>query len=134
MKRVKFITSKEYLVSEIQLALLDLIGNYKDSKNLKDYELAKELGVSKGYVSQILHATYDHKISKVVDLALACNCVPLINFVDLDEYVKNDMNDKVYKLIVAKRPKNVTHQTASNSKVAKTRQKNNKRSRPRSKS
>jgi hypothetical protein len=98
MKRESLLRSKEYAVAQIQLSLLNLIARYKKNKNLKDYQLADELGVSKGYVSQILHATFDHKISKVVDLALACNVMPLIYFVDLDKFVKDDSRDKEYIL------------------------------------
>lgn len=107
MKRENLIRSKEYIVSQIQLNLLNLIGAYKENKNLRDYQLADKLGVSKGYVSQILHATFDHKISKIVDLALACNAVPLIYFVDIEQYVKDDTRDKVYSLIPVPRAKSI---------------------------
>ncbi len=99
MKRENLLRSREFAISQIQLNLLNLIGKYKEAKNLKDYQLAEELGVSKGYVSQILHATFDHKISKVVDLALACNVLPLIYFVDIDQFVRDDAKDKEYVLV-----------------------------------
>lgn len=107
--REKLIRSKEYIVSQIQLGLLNLIGNYKDKKKLKDYQLAKELGVSKGYVSQILNATHDHKISKVVDLSLACETVPLVFFVPLNDYLKTDEKDMVYEIFPIQRPRLVTY-------------------------
>ena len=107
MKRENLVKSREYIISQIQLNLLSLIGTYKESKNLKDYQLAEKLGVSKGYVSQILHATFDHKISKIVDLALACHVIPLIYFVDLEQFVKDDARDKVYVLVPVARPKKI---------------------------
>jgi transcriptional regulator with XRE-family HTH domain len=108
MKREKLIRSKNYIISQLQLNLLNLIGNYKNTNKLKDYQLAEKLNVSKGYISQVLNATYDHKISKVVDLSLACNAVPIIHFVDMEEYVKNDREDKVYELIPLIRPRSLT--------------------------
>ncbi len=108
MKRESLLKSREYVISQIQLNLLNLIGEYKKNKNLKDYQLAEELGVSKGYISQILHATFDHKISKVADLALACNVMPLIYFVDMDKFVKDDARDKEYVLVPVSRRKNLT--------------------------
>lgn len=108
MKRENLIKSREYLISKIQLGVLNLIGNYKDKKKLKDYQLAEELGVSKGYVSQILNASVDHKISKVVDLSLSCDAVPLIFFVPIDEYLKTDLQDKIYEIIPVHRPISVT--------------------------
>lgn len=110
MKRKALIKSKEYLISQIQLNLLNLIGSYKDKKQLKDYELAIELGVSKGYVSQLLNATSDHKISKIVELALACNTVPLLYFVDLDKYIENDSKDLTYELFPISRPRNIAYE------------------------
>ena len=108
MKRENLIKSREYAISQIQLSLLDLIGKYKKNKSLKDYQLAEELGVSKGYVSQILHATFDHKISKVADLALACNVMPIIYFVDMDQFIKNDARNKEYILVPVTRRKDLT--------------------------
>ncbi len=108
MKREDLVKSKEYIISQIQLNLLNLIGTYKENKKLKDYQLAEELGVSKGYVSQILHATFDHKISKIVDLALACHTMPLIYFVDIDQFVHDDARDKVYSLVTVARPKKMS--------------------------
>src|SRR5262245_24137329 len=109
MKREKLIKSKDYIISQIQLGLLNLIGNYKDKKKLKDYQLAGELGVSKGYVSQILNATFDHKLSKVVDLSLACNSVPVVFFIPLQEYLQADKEDKIYQPFAVQRPKQLTY-------------------------
>ncbi len=113
MKREKLLRSKDYILSKLQLNLLDMIGQYKEKKKLKDAHLAKELGVSKGYVSQILHATYDHKLSKVVELALACNKMPLLHFVDLDQFIKLDANDKIYELVPVQRPMNIIYEDTS---------------------
>jgi transcriptional regulator with XRE-family HTH domain len=110
MKREKLIRSKDYIISQIQLRLLNLIGAYKSKNKLKDYQLAEELGVSKGYVSQLLNATYDHKISKVVDLALSCNTVPLMFFVPIDQYLQVDKEDKFYEIIPFPRQQLVTFQ------------------------
>lgn len=102
-ERERLLRSKNYIVAQIQLRLLNIIGAYKESKNLKDYQLANELGVSKGYISQILNASFDHKITKIVDLALACNKMPLIYFVDMDEFIMADKEDKVYELMQMQR-------------------------------
>jgi|SRR5580658_3370254 transcriptional regulator with XRE-family HTH domain len=110
MNREELLSTKEYVVSQIQLNLLNLIGDYKKKNKLKDFQLADELGVSKGYVSQLLNVTFDHKISKLVDLALACDTMPLVYFVDLKEFIQQDANDKVYNIFPVSRPKNVTYE------------------------
>lgn len=103
-KREKLLRNREYVVSQMQLNLLNLIGNYKDKKKLKDYQLAEKLGVSKGYISQVLNATYDHKLSKIADLSLAFNAMPLLYFVDLDTFIEEDANGKYYEIFPTIRP------------------------------
>ncbi len=107
MKRKELITSKEYVQASIQLNLLNLIEKYMEKKKLKRIELSKELKVSKGYVSQVLNGSYDHKISKLVDLS--CNAMPLLFFVDLNKFVEDDANDKIYEIMPMQRPKAITY-------------------------
>jgi len=103
MDRKELITSKEYVVGKIQLTLLNMIQDYMVKKEIKRTELADELGVTKGYVSQLLNVAGDHKISKLVELSLSCNKMPVVNFVDLNEYINNDALDKIYELSLVDR-------------------------------
>lgn len=108
MKREKLLRSKQYGISTMKYNLLNLIGNFQKKNSLRDYELANKLGVSKSYVSQILNGTFDHKISKVAELAHACNAVPLLYFVDVDEFVKLDAQNKILEVYPVSRPSNIT--------------------------
>jgi len=77
--------------------LFSVMENYMKKKKLNRTKLAAKLGVTKGYVTQILNGDFDHKISKLVDLSLACNKVPIISFLDIDKYVKDDAdNNPIY--------------------------------------
>lgn len=98
MKRDELIKSKEYHIAGIQLNLFNQIEGYMQKNNLNQNQLAEKLGVSKGYISQILNGDFDHKISKLVELALACDCIPILSFVNINEYVKNDKEEKAYEL------------------------------------
>jgi transcriptional regulator with XRE-family HTH domain len=113
MKREDLIKSKEYLLSQLQLRILNLIGSYKDKRKLKDYELAEKLGVSKSYVSQLLNASFDHKLSKVVDLSLACDAVPLLFFVDKKDFISNDKKDMKYEVFPVTRYQNMNYENNS---------------------
>lgn len=110
MTREEILKDRNYIVSGLQLQLLNLIEDYMKENNLNRDKLAKQLNVSKGYVSQLLNVTYDHKISKLVDLALSCNAMPLLYFINLDRYIKDDANDKYYELIPTMRPKAMTYE------------------------
>jgi hypothetical protein len=117
MTREELITSKEYIQTGIQLNLLNLIERYMQIKKINRSLLSKELMVSKGYVSQVLNAAYDHKISKMVELALSCNAIPLVFFVDRDQYVKQDAEDKCYDLVPMIRSKKITYHLTEGSNI-----------------
>jgi transcriptional regulator with XRE-family HTH domain len=96
MTREDLLRSKEYWLVQIQNNLFNLIEQYLKDQNIKRTKLADKLGVTRGYVTQILNGDYDHKISKLVDLALAINKAPVISYVDLDNYIDRDNgNDDV---------------------------------------
>ncbi|MBL0911703.1 MAG: helix-turn-helix transcriptional regulator [Bacteroidia bacterium] len=90
MKREELLKSREYWVTQMQLGLFSLMDAYCRENNLNRTQLAEKLGVTKGYVSQVMNGDFDHKISKLADLALACGKVPVIRFEDLDTYIAED--------------------------------------------
>lgn len=73
--------SASYWTQLIQLELFENVRNYLDENNIIRKEFANKLGVSRGYVSQILNGDFNHKLSKLTELALACELVPKIEFV-----------------------------------------------------
>lgn len=79
-KRNKY-DSPAYWTQLIQLNLHDNIKRYIEDNNLTRAEFAEKLGVSKGYVSQILNGDFDHKLSKLTELALACDLVPRLELI-----------------------------------------------------
>lgn len=94
MKRDKIIKSKGYNITKIQNELFRQLTNYLEENNLTRTQFAKELGVSKGYVSQILNGDFDYKLSKLVELSLAIGKVPDIKFTsfsDLDTKMIKDV-------------------------------------------
>jgi transcriptional regulator with XRE-family HTH domain len=94
MKREELLRSQEYWLTKIQNGIFNLIEQYRKEKNLNKTQLAAELGVTKGYISQVLNGDFDHKISKLVDLSLAFNKVPVISYIDMEEYLRNEAADR----------------------------------------
>jgi transcriptional regulator with XRE-family HTH domain len=128
MKREDLLRSKQYGISKMKYTLLNLIGRFKNENNLKDKDIADKLGVSKSYISQILNGTFDHKMSKVGDIANACNAIPILSFVDIDEYIRNDKNGCNYVLVPSPKYSNITFQTLPYSlPISKTRSNTKKR-------
>ncbi len=90
MKREELLKSKEYWIGEIQLELFKFIENYMKKNNLSRKQFANKLGVTKGYVSQILNGEFDHRISKFVELSLAIGKVPRVDFCDIEQIIYLD--------------------------------------------
>lgn len=90
MTREELLKSKEYWITKIQLDLFELINDYMTKNKINRTQLAKKLGVSKGYITQVLNGNFDHKISKLVELATAFGKVPLLEYKDFRQYVHED--------------------------------------------
>lgn len=90
MERSELLQSKEYWSEKIKLDLYQVVLNYKNQNKLTLDKLAVKLGVTKGYLSQVLNGNFDHKISKLVELAIACNMVPVIKYEPMDQYLTDD--------------------------------------------
>lgn len=87
MTREELLGSKGYWTAKIQIDLYHQLEAYMKDNGLNRTQLAERLGVTKGYISQILNGDFDHKISKLIDLSLAMGKVPQINYPDLQEYI-----------------------------------------------
>lgn len=88
MKREDLLKSKEYWLSKIQIDLFNQVENYLVNNHLNRTQLAEKLGVSKGYISQVLNGDADHRLSKLVELSLAVGVAPQITFTDLNDNVE----------------------------------------------
>jgi transcriptional regulator with XRE-family HTH domain len=96
MKREELLSSKEYWMVQIQNELYGILEDYMAKNNLNRTQLAEKLNVTKGYVTQVLKGDFNHKISKLVGLSIACNKVPIIHFVDLKKYILDDEHDRLH--------------------------------------
>lgn len=78
--------TKTYWMEKIQNDLFGQVANYLERTGKSKQDFANDLGVSKGYVSQILNGQFDHKLSKLIELYLAIGRAPLIVGADLNAY------------------------------------------------
>lgn len=90
--RAELLKNKGYWTAKLQTELFREINAFMQKKGLNNTQLAAFLGCSKGYVSQLLNGDFDHKISKLVELSLAIGKVPLLEFKDIDQFIREDEN------------------------------------------
>ncbi len=92
MSRERIIQSPAYWVGKIQIALYNCAEKFMESHSMNRTQLAAHLGVSKGYISQLLNGDYDHKLSKLVELALSFGYVPTVEFKPVAEVMEKDFS------------------------------------------
>ena len=90
MTREELLRSSEYWTTKMQLELYARIEAYMRENNINRTELAKRLGVSKGYITQILNGDYDHRLSKLVEMSLKINYIPHILYEPFETVIANN--------------------------------------------
>lgn len=90
MERTELLQTKEYWITSLQIAIYNCAMQFMAEHEMNRTQLAKHLGVTKGYVTQLLNGDFDHRISKLVELALAFGFAPEFHFTALQEYVIKD--------------------------------------------
>lgn len=90
MKREELLKNKGYWVSKIQIDLFNQLSDYMKKNGLNRTQLAKKLGVSKGYISQILNGDFNHKLSTLVELSLSMDKIPTLKFNDISQLIVDE--------------------------------------------
>lgn len=78
--------TKEYWIEELQNEIYRQVTEYMSKHDLNQNELAEKWGVSKGYVSQILKGDCNFSLKKLVELSLAMEKAPIVQYVETDIY------------------------------------------------
>lgn len=91
----RLIKSKIYHLTKLQNKLYGEVDEYLQKNNLSKKDFAEELGVSKGYVSQVLNGGFDHKLSKMFEISIAINKIPHIQFLETEEYKKLELSKRM---------------------------------------
>jgi transcriptional regulator with XRE-family HTH domain len=81
--------TEEYWFETIQNELFRKVETYLNTNKMTQTQLAEKLGVSKGYVSQILNGNFNATLKKLIELSLALDMAPLIDFVPLDSIISD---------------------------------------------
>jgi len=94
LTRELLLQSPEFWIENIRTELFNMVQEYLDENEMSRKQLADKLGVSKGYISQVLNGESDHRLSKIVSLATALGKAPYLYLKDLNEVLVNDINKK----------------------------------------
>lgn len=94
MKNKKeIIKSPDYWFEKIQNEFFRQFYQYVHENKISQADFAKKLNVTKGYISQILNGHFNPTLKKLIELSIAINKIPEINFKDINQSAnKNEHN------------------------------------------
>ena len=90
IKRGELLKSPEYWFEQAQNELYRQVTEYMEKEGINQSQLAEKLGVTKGYISQILKGEFNYTLKKLIELSIAIGKIPTIEYRAIDQVVKDD--------------------------------------------
>jgi predicted XRE-type DNA-binding protein len=90
LKREELVTRPEYWLETIQNEIFRQVTCYLKDNNMTQSQFAEQLGVTKGYVSQIMKGEFNYTLKKLIELSLAVGKAPVIAFKPLGEIISGE--------------------------------------------
>lgn len=87
LKREELVSRPEFWLETIQNELFRQVITYLKDNNLTQNQFAVQLGVSKGYVSQVMKGEFNYTLKKLIEISLAVGKAPVIAFKPLTEII-----------------------------------------------
>jgi transcriptional regulator with XRE-family HTH domain len=92
MTREDLIKSQEYWMVTIQTELFNHVRLYLEENKMTQTQFAAKMGVSKGYISQIMNGNFNHSLSKLIELSLAIGKMPVLKFDNFETRKEASLN------------------------------------------
>lgn len=90
IKREELLKTEEYWFETFQNEIYRMVAEYMEKEKMTQSQFAEKLGVSKGYISQIMNGNFNYTLKKLIELSLAVNKAPAIDFKDLKQFIQDD--------------------------------------------
>lgn len=94
IKRDELLKTEEYWFETLQNDIYRMVAEYIKKEGINQTQLAEKIGVSKSYISQIMNGNFNYTLKKMIELSLAMNIAPVIDFKDLNEFIKEDQQKR----------------------------------------
>ena len=90
MTREELLSMPEYWVAKIQTEIYRCADQFMENRHMNRTQFAEYLGVSKGYVTQLLSGDYNYSLEKLVELSLKIGYVPQVSFEEIERTLQMD--------------------------------------------
>jgi transcriptional regulator with XRE-family HTH domain len=115
--REQLLQSVEYWLVHAQGEIYRQVIEYIETEKITQTELANRLGVSKGYVSQILKGEFNYTLKKLIELSLAVGKVPVIKYKAIRDVIREDQSTRrVRRDPKIENPLSISHRRPSTKK------------------
>lgn len=94
MKKEELLNRPDYLLTKYQNEIYRQLTSYMKENGLTQSDVAKSLGVSNAYVSQIINGNFNFTLKKLIELGILIGKVPEINFISKEEFIRKSKPDK----------------------------------------
>lgn len=98
MTRKEILESPDYWLEHLQDDLYGQVVTYLEKEKMNQTQFAEKLGVSKGYVSQIMNGHFNYTVRKLIELGLAIGVVPRVVFQALDDIILQEATQKMFEV------------------------------------
>ena len=98
LTKEELIKTPEYWLEQLQNEIFRQVHAYMLNEGMNQSQLADKLGVSKGYISQILNGNFNFTIKKLIELSLSIGVLPEIRFKPLLETNNRFLSDSISKV------------------------------------
>lgn len=95
MTRQELLQSPAYWGQMAQMEIYQLAIDYMQEHGMNRSQLATHLGVSKGYVTQILSGEYNYSLQKLIELSIKLGHVLQLQFSPIESVVFRDANTNI---------------------------------------
>ena len=102
LKRNELLKTPEYWVETLQNQIYREVVDFMEFEGLTRSQLAQKLGVSKGYITQILSGECNFSLKKLVELSLKMEVAPMVTYVKISDYDQrvelSNANEDLFKI------------------------------------
>ena len=99
----ELLNTNEYWYEILQNQIYRLVSEYIEKEGISQTQFAEKLGVSKGYISQIMNGNFNYTLKKLIELSLAVGVAPVIDFRPLNSFEESQSKSDSFSLGTAQK-------------------------------